>query len=49
MNATEKYQLLSGVWGLGWAPPEEQVMDKHARQRARSLPQAFTHCAGIAW
>eukprot|EP01043_Picozoa_sp_COSAG02_P009003 COSAG02_NODE_299_length_25349_cov_53.762020_5_plen_90_part_00 len=25
MNATEKYQLLSGVWGLGWAPPEEQV------------------------
>lgn len=31
MNATEKYQLLSGVWGLGWAPPEEQVRENHAR------------------
>jgi hypothetical protein len=26
MNATEKYTLLTGVWGLGWAPPEEQAL-----------------------
>ena len=41
MNATEKYQLLSGVWGLGWAPPEEQVSEKRGRDCA--VAQATTH------
>ena len=50
MNATEKYQLLSGVWGLGWAPPEEQVRENqctHGRESPARLP--LTVRPGIAW
>jgi hypothetical protein len=26
MNSTEKYTLLTGIWGLGWAPPDQQAL-----------------------
>jgi beta-glucosidase len=43
MNATEKMTLLSGVYGLGWAPPEEQALHGYVGN-VPSVPRL-----GIPW
>eukprot|EP01047_Picozoa_sp_COSAG01_P046261 COSAG01_NODE_4328_length_5129_cov_15.312724_8_plen_127_part_00 len=43
MNATEKYQMLSGIWGLGWAPPDQQGLHGYVGN-VRGVPRL-----GIPW